>query len=382
MIDVSGFIRKASETCGFVRERYEDARLPTDPNRITVVPFFGDLRSTCILSSLLLKRFRDEERPSRYLVLASWPGFAGLFPFVDEYWGLADLTEARRFYADASQLRNKSPDVADYYRSLNQYFFEDMVIPHEHFGSLYGQGIQDPFWLKYKRIIRYLPLVPSTVALGKEFNRELSARGGYKVFVFPSTHIQHWRLGDVTSLPVSKDFWIALAKRMLSERLVPVVYKSYMTHDLSGDLTNKCIFVDEPDIGKVLAIMRASGCVLDVFSGISKLALAARCPFLMVDERSRFSSLKEYEVDDLCGKSIPKQYIFSFPTIIEGGTIETWDDNILQSIVSRLHSFLPDLDRDTWPNTGESFEQVPYDTIRKIKLKKFGTRLLKIPNED
>jgi len=381
MSDVVGFIRKAADRCGFLRERYDDNRLPTDVSRFCVVPFFGDLRSTFVLSSLLLRRFRDEERGSKYVILASWPGFGGLFPYADEYWGLQDTQVLKKLYQESSQFRNKSPLVATYYRDLNQYFFEDMVIPSDQFNSHYREGIKDGFWVRYKKIMRFMPSVPSTANLGKEFNRDLASRGGFKVFLFPSTHLQHWRLGDIGTMPISKDFWIILAKRMLAEKFVPVIYKSFMTHDLSGDLTGKCLFVDEPDIGKVMATMRATGCVLDLFSGISRLAIAARCPFLMVDERSRYASLKEYEIDDLCGKSLPKQYIFSFPTIIESGTIETWNDNILDSVIARLNTFLPDLDRDMWPSTGESFEQVPYDTIRKIKMKRFGTRLLKIPND-
>ena len=45
--------------------------------------------------------------------------------------------------------------------------------------------------------------------------------------------------------------------------------------------------------------MRMTGCVLDVFSGISKLALAARTPFIYVDDRARYVSLKEVELDDI-----------------------------------------------------------------------------------
>lgn len=382
MSDVPGLIRKAAEKSGFLREIYDDNKIPTDPSKICVVPFFGDMRSLFVLSSLLLKRFRDEERGSRYVIVCSWPGCGALFPFCDEYWGLADLQMAKKLYPEAAQFRNKNPAVSTYYRKLNEYFFEDMVIPHEQFSSLYRHGIQDEYWVRFKKIIRYLPPVPSTANLGKDFNRELASRGGFKVFVFPSTHIQNWRLGDIGTIEIKKSFWITFVKKLLAEKFVPVIYKSFMTHDLSGDLTGKCVFVDEPDMGKVLAMMRATGCVLDLFSGISRLALAARCPFLMVDERARYASLKEYELDDLCGKSLPKQYIFSFPTIIEGGTIETWDDDILQGIIVRLNSFLPDLDRDTWPSTGESFEQVPYENIRKIKLKRLGTRLLKIPNDD
>src|SRR5581483_5666112 len=146
-------------------------------------------------------------------------------------------------------------------------------------------------------------------------------------------------------------------------------------HDVSADFTDKCVYTEEKDFGKVLSVMRATGCVLDLFTGISRYALAARCPFLAVDERARYAALREYEVDDLCGLSLPKQYIFSFPTIIEGGGPGTWDFNIIDNIMARLGKFLPELNRDDWPSTGETTEIVPYETVRRKKSKRIGTKL-------
>jgi len=381
MIDVAGFIKKAAEKSGFNRERADDRKIPTDASNITVMPFFGDLRSLFVLSSILLRRYREEDRGSKYFILCSWPGFQGLFPFVDEYWGISDEMQARRLYAGASQFRNKNSIASNYYRNLNQYFFEDVVIPHDVFGSYYNEGITDEYWKKYKHIKRTLPMVPSSANLGKDFSRELASRGGFKVFVYPSQYLTAWRFNDVMQNQITKDFWVGLVKRLLKERFVPVIYRGFLTHDLSSEFTDKCLYVTDPDISKVLAAMRATGCVLDMFSGISRLALAARCPFISVDEHNRWAALKEYEMDDLCCQALPKQYIFSFPTIIEGNGPDTWDFNILNSVMARLHTFLPDLDRDEWPSTGESTEIVPYETVRKKKAKRIGTKLLRVPKD-
>ena len=186
MADVLGLISKAAEKCGFNRERHDDRKIPTDPSNITVVPFFGDLRSVSVLSSLLLKRYREEEKTSRYFIVRSWPGLQGLFPYVDEYWGVNDESVIKRFYSGASQFRNKNNLSSTYYRNLNQYFFEDVVVPHETLSKYYGNGITDDFWKRYKQVKRTLPLVPSTATLPKDFVRDLAARGGYKVFVYPS----------------------------------------------------------------------------------------------------------------------------------------------------------------------------------------------------
>jgi hypothetical protein len=381
MIDVAGFIKKAAEKSGFVRERYDDRKIPTDASNICVVPFFGDLRSLFVLSSILLNRYREEDKGSKYFIFCSWPGFQALFPYVDEYWGIQDEQSVRKLYANASQFRNKNNLAGSYYRNLNQYFFEDVVMPHEQFLPYYKDGITDEFWKKYHQVRRFLPAVPSAAVLGKDFGRELASKGGFKVFVYPSQNLTAWRFNDVIQTPIGKEFWVVLVRRLLRERFVPVVYKGLLTHDVSSEFTDKCLYVAEQDFGKVLSSMRASGCVLDIFSGISRMALAARCPFVSVDEHNRWAALKEYEIDDLCSPGLPKQYIFSFPTIIEGGGPDTWDFNILNSVIARLHAFLPDLDRDNWPSTGESTEVVPYEAVRKKKAKRIGTKLLKVPKD-
>jgi hypothetical protein len=110
--------------------------------------------------------------------------------------------------------------------------------------------------------------------------------------------------------------------------------------------------------------------------------LAARTPFLYVDERARYIGLKEYEIDDLCGITIPKKYIFSFSTIIDGGTGASWDFDIFNSIIIKLQDFLPTIDKEKLPPTGQTLENVSYDLVRNKKLKRIGTRLLKMPKDE
>lgn len=375
-MDVAGFLQKAADKSGFVRERYDERSIPTDNSNICILPFFGDIRSLFILSSLILRRFREEERGSKYFILASYPGFQHLFPFVDEYWAVQDENILLKLYSNAARFKNKSELTHIYYRSLNQYFFED-VIDIEQFINYYDYGLTNNFWIKYKQVKKYLPSVPSSANLGKNFNKELSSYGGYKVFVYPCIHLSSWKLNDNYQIQTNKLFWLRLIERLIQEKFVPVIYSNYLTYNISNDIQEKCIFTNEKDIGKILSIMRATGFVLDVFSGISRLAIAARCPYLVVDERARYSALKEFEIDDLCGRGLNKQYIFSFPTIIDGSP-ETWDHSIIDNIICRLHETLPTLDRDEWPSTGEINEIVSYDVVRSKKVKKLGTHLIKI----
>ena len=98
MNSVVDFLKRTSERNGFNRDRFEERKIPTDFSNVCILPFFGDLRSTCILSSFLLHRYRQEVKSSRYFILASWPGFQGLFPYVDEYWSITDNAHIKNFY--------------------------------------------------------------------------------------------------------------------------------------------------------------------------------------------------------------------------------------------------------------------------------------------
>lgn len=234
---------------------------------------------------------------------------------------------------------------------------------------------------KYKNIHRHLPNVPSSASLGKVFNRDLNSKGGYKIFIYPFMYSNNFNLRNVEQVRLPKEFWVSLVKSLVANKFIPVIYKGFLSYDLSSDFGDQCVYFNSNDFSEVLSAMRATGLVLDIFNGTSRLAIAARCPFVSVDDRLRYSFLKEYEIDDLCSKNLPKQYLFSFPTIITDGNPANWGPNLISIIIARLNSFLPELDRDTWPSAGESNEIVSYDCVRKKKLKRIGTRLLKVPKD-
>jgi len=377
--DIREFLQRAADRIGYVRERFEDQKVPGDPASLVVMPFFGDLRSTFVLSSLLLNRYREELKGSKYFILCSWPGFQTLFPYVDEYWSLADDSLLRRLNQQTDGLTNRADVFTVNLRSLNEYFRD--VADVRDLELFYNGGITQGFWDRFRHVKRSLPLVASSTILGKDFNRELNTRPGYKVFLFPSLLIKSWRHGRTKSVPASREFWVALVRKLLDANIVPVIWKHPLGHDLSSAFSEDCVHTADRDVGKVLAAMRATGLVLDVFNGSSRLAIAARTPYLCCDERSRYVGVKEWEVDDLCGPEVPRQYIFSFSTIIESGGPASWGPNLFSNILIRLKEFLPELNRDTWPPTGESTEIVPYDTVRKRKAKTIGAKLLKIPRD-
>ena len=79
MIDVNSFVKRAAEKSSFNRVRFQESNMPTNISNITVMPFFGDIRSTFILSSMLLHRYKEEKKGSKYFILCSWPGFESYF---------------------------------------------------------------------------------------------------------------------------------------------------------------------------------------------------------------------------------------------------------------------------------------------------------------
>lgn len=372
---VFDFLRRASDRNGFRRESYEEKKIPTDLANICVFPFFGDMRSLFILSSLLLHRYKEQHKASKYLIVCSWPGYQSLFSYADEYWSPMDTGQLKRFYEMSDGFRNKSDVSTIYTRNLNE-FFRD-VADTNILKFYYESGCKRELLDKSSKY--FLPFVPSSSILGKEFVRQLANRAGFKVFISPSIYCKQWDNGRAKNVRAKKEFWTALVEKLLDNNYVPVIWQNELTYDVSPEFSDKCLFVNDPDISKILSTMRATGCVLDVFNNLSRLAIAARCPFLAVDERSRYNNLKEYEIDDICGANLPKQYIFTFSTIITDGLPQYWGNDILQNIVNRLDKFLPTLDRDNWPSTLETFESFDYeDSVREIERKKLGTRLLKV----
>ena len=315
---------------------------------------------------------------SKYFILLSWPGFQGFFPYVNEYWSINDESQIKNFYEQSEEFRNKSDLSTIFLRNLNE-FFRD-VIDYKEIETYYKNGLTNQFFERFKNQKRFLPFVPSSAILGKEFVKELALKPGYKIFIHPSLFAKQWFMGKSQNIKINKDFWIELIDFLLQNNFVPVIWQNSLSYDISQNFIDKCIFLGEKDLIRVLSAMRATGCVLDVFNGVSRLAIMARCPFLCVDERVRYYSQKEYEIDDLCGKEISKEYLYTFSTIVSDGKVENWKMDIFKSILQKLNNFVPLLDRDNWPSTGESLEPISYKKlVRENDLKKIGKRFLKVP---
>jgi hypothetical protein len=367
-----GFLKRAAEKTGFNRESYVEKNTPTISDNIVVVPFFGDLRSTFILSSLLLKPYAEQHK--KYIILCSWPGFQGWFPYVSEYWSIKDNTSLQTLALGANNFYNTSNLTTDYIRAFNQQF--ENVLTYDDWQKFYKNGLtkqyRDAFEIK-----RYLPEVYSLSKLNDVFRHDLARRVGPKVMVYPSKQVRSWRMGRLEYVTIQRDFWRGLLNRLLDEKIVPVIYQNQFTYDLSQDFTERCVWMSTPDVSQVTCAMRATDCVLDFHSGISRMAIAARTPFVCIDERIRYIEHKEYEIDDLCSGSLPRQYSFSFSSLVTEGAPSEWDGSVNDGIIFTLKKFLPTLNRNNWPSTAESYEPVSYDNVRDWKARRMGIRFLK-----
>ncbi len=380
MDSIADFLKRTSERNGFIRDRFEEKKIPTDFSQITIFPFFGDLRSTCIASSFILNRYRLESKSSKYFILASWPGFQGLFPYVDEYWSINDLSHIKKFYEKSSGFNNTSDLHTIYLRNFNE-FFRD-VVDYREISAYYENGFKNKFFQKYKDTKRFLPFVPSAAILGKDFNRDVATYPGYKIFIYPSLFCTKWSNGQTKNINTKREFWIDLLNKLLESGYTPVVWQNNLSHDVSKEFIGRCVITTETDVTRVLAAMRATGIVLDVFNSLSRLALLARCPYLSVDERSRYYSQKEYEIDDLFSNQLQKYHFFTFSSIISEGNSSNWNGDIFKILIFKLDKILPSLDRDSWPTTGESTELVPYDKeVRHRVSKKMGIKFVRIPKD-
>jgi len=371
-METPAILKRAAEKGNFLRVRFQEKDIPSSMSDIFVMLFFGDMRSTFLASSLLMRRYREEAKGSKYFILCSWPGYESLFPYVDEYWTIKSESLLKELLLASEGFKNDS--TFNFRRSLN-YFFEN-VEGGEVLDVFYSNGLTQEFFDRFREVRRFLPEIPSPSILGN-LNQKMGAVEN-KVFIYPALYIRQWQYGRIRMTSTPKEFWVELSRKLIEKGMVPVLYQNFFAHDLSAILTDGCIHFREKNISKVMAAMRMSDCVLDIFSDISRFALAARCPFLACDERGRYADLKEFEIDALCSGNFPTGYIFSFPTIIEKGEMNLWGVNLLDNITARLSSFLPKLDRNDLPSAFESYETIPYDGVKKTKAKRLGTRFVKV----
>jgi len=285
-LSIPDYFKLAADKTGFVREHYVEADMPTTLSNVTVMPFFGDERSQFVLSSLLLHRYLGLEKPNNYFVLCSYPGLAGLFPYVDEYWSIADSVAANDVFDKVAGPTSLSDKAITFRRSLREYF-RDVVTWEDDLSAYYDQGLTAKFFQSFGKVSVYLPPLRS---LRMDMSRQINSLSGYKVFVHPTKVARSWQNG-FKNTKIDRLFWKDVYTRLLDAGITPVVWQTADCYDLSPEFSGRCVFISDVNVLDVLAVMRACHCVLDVHSGISRYAAIARCPYLCIEERHKYSGL-------------------------------------------------------------------------------------------
>lgn len=377
MEDIRGFLERAAKRTGFQREYFLDKNMPTLTSNIMVLPLFGDIRTTCILSTFLLKRIK-QANPSKYVILASWPGMRGLFPYVDEYWYPSDNSLVKTLASNADNFYNASDLIPEITRSFVEVFSE--VWTFRDIKKYYYNGFEQKFWDEFKEVRRFFPEIPAENMISN-ISTQLQNRKGNKVLVYPVKKMRSWQHGVNEYLPMPREFWVHLVNRLIADDFIPVVYQNVFAYDLSPDFGEKCVYLATPSILDVICVIPLVGCVLDIFSGISRLAILARTPFLCSDERERYINHKDYEIDDLCCEFLPRRYIFSFSALLLTGTTKEWDMSLVDNIMVSLQRFVPGLGSNFYP-TKESDEVVSYECVRKRESKRMGITFIGMSREN
>jgi hypothetical protein len=373
MSDTSDFLKRVSKRTGFKREFYIEKNIPTEPSNILAIPFFGDFESLFVLSSLILKPFK-EKNYDKYIILCSWPGMQALFPCVDEYWTIDDPSLLSNLSLGSNGFFNNSNISAELTKSLAEVL---NIFTSRDIQKIYNKGFTSVFWQDFKEIKRFFPEINSFSSLQEGIKRQFLKNEGKKIVIYPSLKMNSWQRGVSVSLPIIKDFWIYLVEKLIKNNFDVVVYQNYFTHDVSKEFADRCVYLNFNEISKILSCIREAGLLLDIHSGISRFAMAARCPYLAVVERQLFVYNKVYEVDDLCAKDLQKKYIFSFASQTTTCSKEEWDVTVLDNVFNKLNSFLPEIDYSKIPSTASSYDIVSHDNIRNIVSKRLGTHFIK-----
>jgi hypothetical protein len=302
------------------------------------------------------------------VILCSWQGHAGLFPYVSEYWSLGDLMTTELLNNKAIGFNNNDPSYNTITKNLRKFFD---VLEWNDISFYYQDGLTTEYFDHFDDLVKFVPALPSTKI---EFSKELLQRNKRSIFIYPKKTMRSLNKRE-TEIVLDYKFWLKLAENLIKMNYVPVVYQNYSTYDISKDFGDQCIYITDNNILSLMSHMRATSCVLDVFSGISRLAMLARCPFVVVDERNRYVKSKEYEINDLCiNGAFPYRYIMSFCNVLKNGNYQPMIDHI----ISVLGNFSEKLNSNKLPSSSESYDIIPYGVVRQHKEKKLGLRFIKV----
>ena len=238
MEKISNIINNFCNKYNIKRSSFIDKNLPTSLENVVVFIFFGDTRSSFILSSLLLRRIKEESKGSKYFIMLSWPGNEGLYSYVDEYWSIDDDLCLDKLANKANGFNNESSYYSLLLRCLHEWFYE--IISYDDLNSYYYNGLTQKFLDRFKNIKLSLPSINSFSSLGDNATQIMSK--DLRVFIYPSKYYNYWQAGRPHKGFIGKDFWQETINFLLNNNYYPVIYKDLFSYDMSLDFPGKCYY--------------------------------------------------------------------------------------------------------------------------------------------
>ena len=374
-LTVSDFLKITSKKLNFSRDKYTEKNIPSNFDQITVFFNLGDLRNTLSLSSMILPRFRKETKSLRYFIVFGYPGFSSLFPYADEYWSF-DPENFFKIYNGSCGLDNSINLKTIYLRHLNENFRE--VIKSENFNDIYDHYFLKRYWDKNKNIRIILPQIINSLASNDSFVEKYSNINiDKKIFIFPNKTMQVIRKGKLVFEEIKSEFWTNLIKKLLENNISVFCIKHPLTHDVSSNFIDEknILFFNELDVNQIMSLMRMSGCVFDFFSGISRLAIISRTPYILADERIRYFNYREYEFEDVVGESLHGERFFIFADLMNSNN--DLYNNIASNIISKIDKIIKN---NKGILSSEYTDKLSnYQNVRYYQSKKMGLQFLKFP---
>lgn len=367
LLHVDEFLTRVADKSGFKRDRYVSANVPTDLEKIVVVYFWGDWKHHFLLSTVLIKNWINSKF-GKYVIFCSYPGFQSLYPNVDEFWSLGSGSQS----LDSNVFFNygvSSPPLISCENHLMRFFPGEVIDGGKLVEAYFDRGFTSKFFEDYASIQYSLPSISSPpFEIAKSFSRHI----GKKIFIYPCKKARFIEKNKEHQAIIDAGIWNRLVDNLIKNGYLPVIYQNNMTFDLSPKYGSQCQYVSETNISTVLAVMRASDCVIDIFSGISKLAMIARVPYLIVDERRKYFMLKDDEIDDIFNSKVPHSCLFFHHDVKKGEF-----DFVDQLLMEKLKRFTEKSDRDTWQSSSACETFLPY--ISKQKNESIGLNFIEVP---
>lgn len=368
---VNDFLSRAASRCGFSRDSYTEKLVPASHDKISVIPFFGDLYGELVFSSLLYRRLLDAEPVGRYTIIATHPGRSFLYPEAAEVWGISGESVYDDLFAGADALKADSSRLSYIYQSLNRFFpkVNDMAVVDK----WYARGLTGHYLDSFGKVLVDWPPV---VGARPETVRQIGNRPGTKVFLAASKRVRMLDRGSKdTKVFVPKLFYVFLAERLMDSGFAPVFWNGPDCHDVSPELPGMTGVVTDKTLAGAVSAVRGCDCLLSIFNDLFSVAILARVPYLMVEERKRYFALNFFEMEDIMSSVSSIKPYFSFAGALSSNTHQ----ETAKAIVNRLCEVRDKGLAHLGSNVSSGTVEADYGKVRRRRANKLGFRLFQPP---